>query len=94
MMKSRSNLALQPSLSKTWLDKVADFLFGPNPHPIYLAGAAAGFSGTARTESRKVVAEPRRSSGDAQSASVALAAGGFGSYCVPDPSLKDNHGRR
>ena len=86
-MKSRANLALQPAMGKTWLDRVVDFLFGPSPHQIYFAGAAAD------AKKRNDVRTPRERGSEAQTASVALAVGGFGSYCVADPSQKDNHGR-
>jgi hypothetical protein len=74
---------------RSWADKLVDFLLGPAPqsHPIYMAGAAAGFSGTAKEER-----EPRARYED--SPHVALAAGGFGAYGAAGSSLEYENGDR
>lgn len=92
MIKSNANIARQPSLERTWLDRFMDFLLGPNPHPVFMAGAGAGFSGTGKVDKPKPIATPQFMGNDAQSASVALASGGLGSYCVADPSQRGEYG--
>lgn len=40
-------------MTTTWLDKMADFLLGPSPHPTHLAAAAAGFGGAVDRSAEK-----------------------------------------
>ena len=81
-MKSKVN-------RKSWVDKMIEFLLGPvpSPHPIYVAGAAAGFTPVAR---EKREPKPRR----VDSPHVALAAGGFGAYGAAGSSLEYENGDR
>jgi hypothetical protein len=74
---------------RTWADKLVDFLLGPVPqsHPIYMAGAAAGFSETAR---EKRAPRPHH----VDSPHVALAVGGFGAYGAAGSSLEYENGDR
>src|SRR5579862_7596916 len=56
--------SLDPSTSpfkeKRWTDKIVDFLLGPRPHPVYLAGVAAGFGGPGPSRDRSRQPDPRR----------------------------------
>lgn len=74
---------------KTWIDKLAEFLLGPvpQPHPIYVVGAAAGFSETVKEEHA-----PRKA--HFNSPHVALAVSGFGAYGALGSSLEYENGDR
>lgn len=78
-------------IRKGLLEKLVDFLLGPAPHPVYMAGSAAGFGGVGGSE-RKRSTKVVRFDRDDDSASLALAASGMGSYSVSNQ--KDGRVRR
>ena len=90
-MKSRDNSIL---IDKKWAEKLVDFLLGPSPHSIYMASAAAGFSGANQRSSIDRASPARRVDSDGSSAQVALAAYGMSSYFASNSSQGSEGGRR
>lgn len=73
-MKSNANTS-----SKGWAERMVDFLLGAEPHPVYMAGVAAGFGGPGRTESERSAKRPQCAPDD-ESALMGLASFGLSSY--------------
>jgi hypothetical protein len=92
----RFSLAKDGPSRKSWVSRFVDFLLGPStsPHPIYIVGAAAGFTeGSPQDEPR--VRKARPYVGDqTDSAYFALAQSGMASYGASPPSQEYVNGRR
>ncbi|HWA82343.1 MAG TPA: hypothetical protein VG820_02845 [Fimbriimonadaceae bacterium] len=86
-MKSRTNNSSEP---KGWAERMVDFLLGPSHHPVYVAGAAAGFGAGHPKAERKEKKLRRSDEGD--SPFVALASFGMSSYGASDS--RSEGGRR
>lgn len=77
--------------SKGWAERMVDFLLGAEPHPVYMAGVAAGFGGPGRPDSERPPKQPHRAPED-ESALMGLASFGMSSYGASDS--RSEGGRR